>query len=63
MNGSRSGGWSIINNESRPHRAFQNRMPDEFAKAVAENRLRELQFTAETLRSDGLELGGRPRCA
>jgi hypothetical protein len=38
--------WRREYNQSRPHRALRDRTPDEFAKAVAENQLREALITA-----------------
>ena len=38
--------WRREYNESRPHRALQDRTPEEFARAHAENDLRELVHTA-----------------
>jgi len=38
--------WRREYNESRPHRALQDRTPEEFAKRVAENPLSEPLITA-----------------
>jgi putative transposase len=38
--------WRREYNESRPHRALQDRTPEEFAKAHAENQLCERLITA-----------------
>jgi len=38
--------WRREYNESRPHRALQDRTPKEFAKRVAENQLSEPLITA-----------------
>ena len=38
--------WRREYNESRPHQALQDRTPEEFARAHAENQLREPLITA-----------------
>jgi putative transposase len=38
--------WRREYNESRPHRALQDRTPEKFAKRVAENHLSEPIITA-----------------
>jgi len=52
--------WRREYNESRPHRALQDRAPAEFAKRDAENPLYEPALSPDTLPRLGTEIAGRP---